>query len=85
LLAYFCILSSAAVGYFSGPWWFGLVPGVGLAILGIAEHQKFRTRLSAVHATDVLVISGAASLANGLLTAGGAYLLGRVVAGCFVV
>ncbi len=83
MLAYFCIVLSAAIGYFSGPWWLSLLPGLVLAIFGIAEQQRLRPRFAAVQATEVLMISGAASLLNGLLTAGASYIMGRAVGWLF--
>lgn len=79
MIAYICIVASAAVGYFNGPWWTALLAGLALALLSVAEQQKLRARFATVGATEVLMVAGLATLANAFLTMGGAYVMGRLI------
>lgn len=83
MAAYACIIVSAAVGYFNGPWWTALLGGMALASLSITEQQKQRSRFAAVGASEVLMVAGLAGFANALLIAGGAYVMGRAVSWIF--
>ncbi len=79
MIAYICIVLSAALGYLNGPWWTALFVGLAIALLGIAEQQKLRARFAAVGATEVLMAASLASVANALVTVGGAFVMGRLV------
>jgi len=65
--------------FVGAPVWTALLGAAVLASISVVEQRKLRLRLAAVGATDMLVMSGLASLANALITAGAAFAVGRLI------
>jgi hypothetical protein len=79
LIAYICIVLSAAFGYLNGPLWTVVLAGVVLMVLSVTEQQKLRARLAAVGATEISMAAVLASLANAMVVSAGAFALGHLV------
>ncbi len=78
MLAYLTIVTTAFAALAGAPWWEAVVCGCLLALISITEQQKHSERFEALGATHVLTAAGFASLSNGLMAGGAAYLLGRL-------
>ena len=79
MISYSTIVFTAFAGLVSAPWWFAVISGCALSLIGIWEQQKLRARFAAVGASEMLTASALASLATACITTGAAYILGRVV------
>ena len=78
MLAYLTIVTTAFAALAGAPWWAAVVCGCLLTLISITEHQKLSQRFEAIGATHVLSMAGMASLMDGLMAGGAAFLLGRV-------
>ena len=78
MLAYLTIVSTSFAALAGAPWWVAVVCGCLLALISITEQQKLAARFEALGATHVLSMAGLASLGNGLMAGGAAYLIGRL-------
>ena len=71
-----CVTSFAAMA--GAPWWVAVVCGCLLALISITVQQKLAARFEAIGESHVLSMAGIASLGNGLMAGGAAFLLGRL-------
>ena len=76
--AYIAICVTAFAAMAGAPWWVAVVCGCLLALISITEQQKFAARFEAIGESHVLSMAGIASLGNGLMAGGAAFLLGRM-------
>jgi hypothetical protein len=79
MLALATILSTAASGYFGGPWWSLLVGAAGLMCLAQLELRSLSARFSQVGAAYVLEAAAHARIGHSLLAASAAYGWGALV------
>lgn len=80
MLAYAIIVATALTGLVGLPWWTIVLGAIGLTLVSMSEHVTYRSRSSRVATADVLSATSFASLANGGLAAGAAFVLGKVTA-----
>lgn len=78
MIAYLAILATAFAGMAGVTWWTAVVCGCLLTLISITEQQKLASRFEAIGATHILSAAAFASLGNGLMAGGAAFLLGRV-------
>ena len=79
MIAYLTIVTTAFAAMAGAPWWVAVVCGCLLALISITEQQKLAARFEAIGATHVLSAAGIASLGNGLMAGGAAYVGGWVL------
>ena len=78
MLAYLTIVTTAFAALAGAPWWAAVICGCLLTLISITEQQKLAARFEGIGASHVLSMAGIASLGNGLMAGGAAFLLGRV-------
>lgn len=78
MVAYLAILATAFAGMAGVTWWTAVVCGCLLTLISIAEQQQLAARYESIGAAHVLSAAAFASLGNGLMAGGAAFLLGRV-------
>ena len=76
MIAYLTIVTTAFAALAGAPWWAAVVCGCLLALISISEHQKLASRFEAMGASRVLSMAGMASLGNGMMAGGAAYVGG---------
>lgn len=76
MLAYLTIVTTAFAALAGAPWWSAVVCGCLLTLISIAEHQRYAASFERIGATHVLSLASLASLSNGLMAGGAAYVCG---------
>lgn len=79
MIAYLTIVTTSFAAMAGAPWWSAVVCGCLLALISITEQQKLAARFDAIGESHVLSLAGMASLWNGLMAGGAAYLGGWVL------
>ena len=77
MLTQLAVLAAAGAGFLNAPWWFWIVAGVGLAVLGLTDPDKVHPRYADGGIAQLLVVDSLARLSSASIAAALAFAAGR--------